>query len=377
MIFLFKKHPGLTFLFVAVTLYVNPNAAQDIKVKHENGVEVVYNPRDPCPLPGTPTQLVLTEELVIRDMDAGGNQIFTSPGSIKADDQGNIYILDVKLSHIRVVDPQGKLIRTIGKKGQGPGELGLPRWMEMTTNKDIMVYDVGNRKVTHYSLQGEVVKEYSIAEHGFIIRIRPDSLGNYIVGVSVPDPEYSIYEIKKFNTNFSPVCDLCSVRFKRPGQDVFEPLRGSTLRFYLTLDDNIMWGDGETYELRVIDQTGKLLRKIIKDYEPRKVTKEEKEKLTEELKGITDRGLTLKLAKHYPPYQHFYIDAEGRIYVRTWKPTEDEKGWFYDFFDADGRYIAHQALSVSPWFFTKDKVYTMDTDEDGFPIVRRFRLEWQ
>jgi hypothetical protein len=48
----------------------------DVKIEIENGIQVVYNPKNPSPLPGTPSKLILREELCIGDEE--GEEILFS-----------------------------------------------------------------------------------------------------------------------------------------------------------------------------------------------------------------------------------------------------------------------------------------------------------
>ncbi|MYD15073.1 MAG: hypothetical protein F4X00_15890 [Gemmatimonadetes bacterium] len=49
---------------------------------------------------------------------------FGSVRSVHFDAQSNLHILDSQLDHILVVGPDGSLVRTVGGRGEGPGEFG-------------------------------------------------------------------------------------------------------------------------------------------------------------------------------------------------------------------------------------------------------------
>ncbi len=42
---------------------------------------------------------------------------------VLADDDGNLYLLDIQLTEVQVYDPDGQYVRSLGKRGDGPGEL--------------------------------------------------------------------------------------------------------------------------------------------------------------------------------------------------------------------------------------------------------------
>jgi len=48
--------------------------------------------------------------------------MFGRPPPVAFDANGNLFVLDDAAGHVVVIDPQGGLVRTVGRKGQGPGE---------------------------------------------------------------------------------------------------------------------------------------------------------------------------------------------------------------------------------------------------------------
>ena len=63
--------------------------AQKIKIKTENGVTVVYNPKNPAPPPGTPTKLILKEDLIIGEKEGSEEYMFSRIESLDVDDEGS------------------------------------------------------------------------------------------------------------------------------------------------------------------------------------------------------------------------------------------------------------------------------------------------
>lgn len=63
---------------------------------------------------------------------AGGEQsdlIFGSIGTVLAGADGTIYVLDSQLSQVAIFAPDGKFVRTVGREGDGPGEVRRPGGM--------------------------------------------------------------------------------------------------------------------------------------------------------------------------------------------------------------------------------------------------------
>ena len=57
--------------------------------------------------------------------------LFTRISSIDIDKDANIYILDNRSAEVRVFDKKGIFIRIIGSRGQGPGEMQNPRFIQI------------------------------------------------------------------------------------------------------------------------------------------------------------------------------------------------------------------------------------------------------
>ena len=151
------------------------------------------------------------------------------------------------------------------------------------------------------------------------------------------------------------------------------------VEFSLTKDGHIVWGYAEKYELQVVDSDGKVIRKILKDYVPIKITSEDRERITNERYGSRGipPGYTLECSEHFPPFKGLFIDDEGRIYLETYEKCEDG-GFFSDVFDSEGRYIAKVRLGINPvWIvWKKAKLYTIEKDEEGYMFVKRYSTRW-
>ena len=82
-----------------------------------------------------------------------GDEIVGLIADIARDSEGNYYLPDWQLHTIWVADPQGKLIRRIGREGSGPGELSRPRSVSVSEDR-IVVLDVGNNRIAVFSNSG-------------------------------------------------------------------------------------------------------------------------------------------------------------------------------------------------------------------------------
>lgn len=204
------KTPAKLFIFVFTFSFMFSYSlrAQKIKVKTENGIQVVYNPKNPAPPPGTPERIILREDLKI-----GGEEVedfvFSEIMSAQVDEEGNIYVLDSKEACVKVFDKDGKHLRTFGKRGQGPGELQFPTRMHLKAGKELMIYDGGNRRLSFYSLNGKCLREIPAGKYT-LSRAIPDSKG-YIIGQVLVPGDRLVNEITKFDPDLNPVLTIGTV----------------------------------------------------------------------------------------------------------------------------------------------------------------------
>ena len=80
----------------------------------------------PAPPAETPTKIRLEEVLTIGGPDE--ETLFQWTG-VAVDESGAIYVLDALDFSLKKFDAQGRLLKKTGRKGQGPGEFSMPRWL--------------------------------------------------------------------------------------------------------------------------------------------------------------------------------------------------------------------------------------------------------
>ncbi len=336
------------------------------KINEENGVIVVKNPKKP--MYGKDV-FSLEEELSIGESEGSEEYMFSEILTVAVDEEENIYVVDEKESHIKIFDRNGEYLRTVGKKGQGPGEIGSPGGIQLTHQKELMVNDIRNRRISFFSTNGEFIRSINMGKI-MALRLYCDSNENYIVTTAVIDPPKISYEIKKFDSNFNLLDTLATI--PGPNPSAFNPFLPI---FYCRLgeDDNIIYGYPKDYELQIINPEGKVIKKIVKEYDLVEVTEEEKEEYTKDLPP----QIKLDFSKYHSAYYRFTLDDEGRIFVQTWEKEEGKEGNYHDVFDKEGRCIAKIFLKTIPHVWKNRKLYTIEEDEEGYQVVKRYKVSWR
>lgn len=94
----------------------------------------------------------LVEEFVIGDDgEAQAEYLFSYPELVRTDSKGNIYIRDEKRADVRVYDANGLFMTTIGKRGDGPGEMREIFGMHVDAKDRLIVADRMSRRFSIFT----------------------------------------------------------------------------------------------------------------------------------------------------------------------------------------------------------------------------------
>lgn len=79
---------------------------------------------------------------------------FTSPGAMGFDGSGNLYVLDEAAFQVIVLDRSGELVRTVGRRGEGPGEFQRPGDLVVWRDGTFAVSDAGHNAFQIFGADG-------------------------------------------------------------------------------------------------------------------------------------------------------------------------------------------------------------------------------
>jgi hypothetical protein len=333
-----------------------------------DGVTVVRNPKDPI---YNEDVFELEEDLVL-GKEEKDEYLFVRI-TLDVDENENMYVLDSRNSNIRVYDKNGTYVKTIGKKGEGPGEMVGPIGIQITPQNEIMVNSGRRRRLIFFSLIGEFLRQDILTNLPTSPRLKVDSNGDFIVKYPI---RRAIFRetLRKFNSDQEQILTIAEVE---TNPDLFYFRFISGILFDVTEGDNIVFGVNKNYELRIINQRGELIRRIIKDYNPVEVTEEEKKMMLKTDKNPSE--MEVKFPKFYHPIADISVDEEGKIFVRTNERAGAENSFFYDIFDAEGKYIARfplKTIEKIPLVWKKNKLYSVEEDKEGYLFVKRYKVKW-
>jgi len=348
------------------------------KVKTVDGVQVVENPEKPKLSTGIPTKLILNEDFKIGDSEVE-EEMIAQVTFFVVDENGTIYALDWKANNIKVFDKNGKFVRTIGKQGQGPGEINFPSGLLITPENELLVEDAGNRRLAYFTLEGEFLRNVSVADKTSLTNLVMDNEGNVLGRQFIIEEGDMSFEIRKFDKDLNNLFTIESIpfTFRDPQKDKMDPFDFVQVYFFDS-EGQIYYGNPKEYEIQIFSSEGKLKKKIMKKYKPEKMTEEDIEKIMDR---IPDMGFGVKnmmeFPKQFPAYEAYTLDEEGRLIVRSYNKAEGENNVYLDIFDADGNYIDRFPSKVNPRIWKNNKMYALEETDEGFIVIKRYTVSWQ
>ncbi len=304
---------------------------------------------------------------------------------LATDAHGNLYVIDRTQNRVVVYDQSGRLTRTLGRKGMGPGELTAAVALDVSADGEVRVDDVEKRAVVVFAPDGGVLPEErpsprlrstrtltNGARAGARYSAR-DTLSLLVVNDSSPTTLLTFVEPPSRDT--PPVCGLTNY----PAGPVFAP----TL-LWAVRGNRVVAATG-AFRISVFD-AGVLESELTRSTSTRRSTNDlARQHLgpgkTIQLFGMppctvpTDLVLSVaEIAETLPAYSALAIAPDDRIWATRY--TVRGEAGIADIYHPERGYEGTVALgAVRPvMFLSGGEVVSLETDEDGVPVVAVYRV---
>lgn len=248
----------------------------------------------------------LAEVFRVGSMDGDEWETFGEIGGLAFDARGNLYVFDRQSSRVVVTDPSGRLLREVGKAGEGPGELRMPVGFTVLRDGTVVIADMGHRSYQIFGPDGAFQRMISMGggEGGGMIRIgqlAADPRGGAIFsggggmqismragpgGASEPPPGRPIERIRLAGETAQPTTVVTAWQPPRDARPT--TLQGGGARFTLgpamsrtfepglyvgpLANGGVAFSDTSTYAVKVTDASGRIERVLRRPFAPRPVT---------------------------------------------------------------------------------------------------------
>jgi len=132
----------------------------------------------------------LIARVSIGELEGDGPDVFGRVGGLAVGPNGNVHVLDAQANEIRVFSPVGAHLRTMGGRGQGPGELQNPGGIGVLSDGRVLVRDPRNLRVQVYAADGTPEAEWDVIDPTYYTSqpVWVDGLDrSYIIAKKEPD----------------------------------------------------------------------------------------------------------------------------------------------------------------------------------------------
>ena len=219
------------------------------------GVTVVLNGRADRALEWTFERI-----LDLGSSDIGPAAFFrVFPTSIGVDSLGNLYVLDAGNFRISVFDREGRWLRSFGREGAGPGELGFPSDMAVSPAGKAAVYDFARRALVRFDPDGTFTGTLPVPG---ILQRKVAFLddGSVVAIVSQPSAvaDSTDYRLLTLAGDTVEIARVREIRDPRPQQFpcmtmAQPPLLGPRI-IWAAAGDRIAVSDDATYSIKVFER---------------------------------------------------------------------------------------------------------------------------
>ena len=323
-------------------------------------VTIIKNPKKPF---FKNDLFLLKEEIMISGNGTSVEESFSSVSDISVDSGGRIYIGDPKSSEIKIFNNSGKFVRNFGRKGQGPGEFIRPMTLSFC--------DLTNELFIQDRVRGLFFDSYGNYLRSIPLRInyeaiKLDALGNMRGVIQVREKNGEKEELRIFDIDGNPEKLVAETPIKNQ-LNPFPPY----MTWCIRRDGTIIEGYPETYEFCIHDHEGNVAKRIYKESDPIEVTDEWRQAY---LKSRSRSNISYRIPRYQPAYSSMFSDEKGWIFIGTLKKGSNPKQLVLDIFDENGYYLNEVSWPMGATMIKNEKLYSIQFDEEGYSIVRRFAL---
>jgi hypothetical protein len=361
----------------------------------------------------------LVEDLRIGALDGREEVTFGRISQMAVGPDGSIFVFDDPATAIRQFDSTGAFVRTLGRRGQGPGEHRLVLGMAVLSDGRLATYDVQNQRLNLYSSSdgasdGLALRTDATPIYGESFAVDTADRIHVLVGLRGAQardrgrPAFLRVTLGDSTIDTLPLPTWPerprSVRLSPRGQWAMHP------------HGYFVAGMNDRYSFDLLRPTGGVLR-IERSKGPPDFVPEERAEWEAELAAADPDILAMEisrgkapvitygdkptLASVKPVYQSITAAADGRIWVRLHtravktepstiepprpvvpgqKPAPPARLWrepvVYDVFEPDGRYLGPVTVPdrVTPFVMRGDRVWGTAKGESDEEYIVRYRI---
>ena len=286
-------------------------------------------------------------------------------GGVFADDAGNVYLVDNQLSEVQVFDPAGEWLRTLGRRGDGPGEVRNLRTALLMPDGSLGLVQAFPGQVVTIQQDGVpgatmVPGRTDPTAGGFMALNTAGSRSGVLAfsGSRMQRREQTAVRtnyLGTFGVDGEPVAEIVvkELETEMGAQQVSEADEDfANERWTLGPDGLVYVAPARNgYRIDVYAPGGALVRSFGRAYEPVQRTAAEKKQAEDTLQPWRRRGresLEFDLLDTEPDIVRLHVMADGEVWVLTSRGLRERQPGemaVYDVFDARGAFVRQVGLA--------------------------------
>ena len=349
-------------------------------------------------------------QVSIGDGPGDGHELYQVADATVAPD-GRILLLDGGSHTVRIYGPQGRLLKSVGGKGDGPGEYQSLRTLRLLASGDLLVYDLVSQRVTRLTPDLDVAHTTRVGHDvGVTIPVRSHlrplasgaalrAGGNIGVPEAVRRPEgLHQDDVAIFVTDGSEDRRIVvrrappSFKVTTGNQSLSPPVPFEATLLFTGSPTGVVVGSSHGTTFEALDARGQEEGTFIAEGTPRPVTSEDWDLFQAEFRRVRSQGIMIRgmmavpgenvdkflartpRGKEFPLFDALLVDQMGRLWVREYGLAGDLARW--QVLEA-GRGVVGRIDMPRAWTLLEagdDFVLVRERDELDVELVRKYGI---
>lgn len=323
---------------------------------------------------------------------SSADTLFTQITAMDVDSRGRVYAGDWLNARVVVLDSSGAFLRTIGRKGLGPGEFRGINSVQVLPGDSLLVHDPSAGRLSVFAPDsGRAAYVNNLASGPLLIQRTPLNDAH----LALMRPPFTVNDtaqedvLRLLNLDGSPRGEPLR-RF--PGRSFLRVNQGGGFSvmpnpfghaglFALSRDGTLHYAWNAGLEVESTDLQGRRTGGFAIPYDPPRVSRNDLDYAVKDMPAQAVRmfrtALEDSLPESWPAVAALHTDDRGRIWMGLHGPMDRPREWAL--FENDGRYVGSAFLPrEAEVFAVRDgRFYAAEKGEDDVQSVVIYRVDAQ